>query len=102
MTGGRCSEVDLELKLLGRDFEWSLWTSGRYSEVVFNPGLTIYIFNFCYLQVYQVLNSGIFASLMAISKLPIIFVIIGSFSFDKFQTRLDKELSKNYVFRMAL
>jgi hypothetical protein len=42
LTGGRCSEVDLVLKLLGRDLEWSLLTGGRYSEVVVNTGLTVY------------------------------------------------------------
>ena len=43
MTGGRCSEVDLVLKLLGRDLEWSLLTGGRYSEVVVSTGLTVLI-----------------------------------------------------------
>ena len=42
MTGGRCSEVDLVLKLLGRVLEWSLLTGGRYSEVVVNTGLTVF------------------------------------------------------------
>ncbi len=41
MTGGRCSEVDLVLKLLGRDLGWSLLTGGRYSKVVVNTGLTV-------------------------------------------------------------
>ena len=41
MTGGRCSEVDLVLKLLGRDLVRSLLTGGRYSEVVVNTGLTV-------------------------------------------------------------
>jgi hypothetical protein len=41
LTGGRCSEVDLVLKLLGRDLEWSLLTGGRYSEVVVSTGLTV-------------------------------------------------------------
>ncbi len=43
MTGGHCSEVDLGLKLLGRDLEWLLLTGGRYSEVVVNTGLTVYL-----------------------------------------------------------
>ncbi len=42
MTGGRCSEVDLVLELLGRDIEWSLLTGGHYSEVVVNTGLTVF------------------------------------------------------------
>jgi hypothetical protein len=29
MTGGHCSEVELEPKLLGRDLGWSLLTGGR-------------------------------------------------------------------------
>ncbi len=29
LTGGICSEVNSELKLLGRDLEWSLLTGGR-------------------------------------------------------------------------
>ena len=41
MTIGRYSEVDLVLKLLGRDLEWSLLTGGRYSEVVISSGLTV-------------------------------------------------------------
>jgi len=41
-TGGRCSEVVLELKLLGRDLGWSLLTGGRYSEVVVSTGLTVH------------------------------------------------------------
>ncbi len=41
MTGGRCSEVDLVLKLLGRDLERPLLTGGCYSEVVVNTGLTV-------------------------------------------------------------
>ena len=41
LTGGRCSEVDLVHKLLGRDLEWSLLTGGRYSEVVVSTGLTV-------------------------------------------------------------
>ena len=46
MTGGRCSEVDLVLKLLGRDLEWPLMTGGRYSEVVVSTGLTVLVLNF--------------------------------------------------------
>jgi len=42
VAAGRCSEVDLVLKLLGRDLEWSLLTGGRYSEVVVNTGLTVF------------------------------------------------------------
>jgi hypothetical protein len=42
LTGGRCSEVDLVLKLLGRDLEWPLLTGGRYSEVVVSTGLTVF------------------------------------------------------------
>ena len=42
LTGGRCSEVDLVLILLGRDLEWSLLTGGRYLEVVVNTGLIVY------------------------------------------------------------
>jgi hypothetical protein len=41
LTGGRCSEVVLALKLLGRDLGWSLLTGGRYSEVVVNTSLTV-------------------------------------------------------------
>jgi hypothetical protein len=41
LTGGRCSEVDLALKLLGRDLGWSLLTGGRYLEVVVCTGLTV-------------------------------------------------------------
>ena len=41
MTGGRCSEVDLVLKLLGRYIGWLLLTGGRYSEVVVSAGLTV-------------------------------------------------------------
>ena len=42
MTGGRCSEVALELKLLERDLGWSLLTGGRYnvgglSFITFRP-----------------------------------------------------------------
>ena len=44
LTNGRCSEVDLVLKLLGRDLEWSLLTGGRYSEVVVSTGLTVFEF----------------------------------------------------------
>ncbi len=44
LTGGRCSEVDLVLKLLGRDLEWSLLTGGRCSEVVVSTGLTVFSF----------------------------------------------------------
>ncbi len=43
LTGGRCSEVYLVLKLLGWDSKWSLLTGGRYSEVVVNTGLTVYV-----------------------------------------------------------
>jgi hypothetical protein len=42
LTCGRCSEVVLVLKLLGRDLGWSLLTGGRYSEVVVSTGLTVY------------------------------------------------------------
>ncbi len=45
LTGGRCSEVDLVLKLLGRDLEWPLLTGGCYSEVVVNTGLTVHPFS---------------------------------------------------------
>jgi len=48
LTGGRCSEVDLVLKLLGRVLEWSLLTGGRYSEVVVNTGLTVNSFTYCF------------------------------------------------------
>ena len=41
LTSGCCSEVDLVLKLLGRDLGWSLLTGGRYSEVVVSTGLTV-------------------------------------------------------------
>ncbi len=41
MTGGRCSEVDLVLKLLRRDLEWSLSTGGCCSEVVVSTGLNV-------------------------------------------------------------
>ena len=41
LTGGRCSGVDLVLKMLGRDLEWSLLTGGCYSEVVVSTGLTV-------------------------------------------------------------
>jgi hypothetical protein len=41
LTGGRCLEVNLVLKLLGWDLGWSLLTSGDYSEVVVNTGLTV-------------------------------------------------------------
>jgi len=40
---GRCSKVDLSLRLLGQDLEWSLLTGGRYLEVaVNNTGLTVH------------------------------------------------------------
>jgi len=42
LTGGRCSEVVLVLKLLGRDLGWSLLTGGCYSEVVVSTGLTVH------------------------------------------------------------
>jgi hypothetical protein len=42
LTGGHYSEVDLVLKLLRRDLEWSLLTGGRYSEVVVSTGLTVF------------------------------------------------------------
>ncbi len=42
LTSGRCSEVNLVLKLLGRVLEWSLLTGGRYLEVVVNTGLTVF------------------------------------------------------------
>jgi len=41
LTGGRFSEEDLALKLLGWDVERSLLTGGRYSEVVVRTGLTV-------------------------------------------------------------
>ena len=41
LTGGRCSEVTLVLKQLGRDLRWLLLTGGHYSEVVNNTGLTV-------------------------------------------------------------
>ena len=44
MTGGRCSEVYLVLKLLGWDLEWSLLTGGRCSEVVVSACLEVYQF----------------------------------------------------------
>ena len=47
MTGGRCSEVDLVLKLFGRNLEWSLLTGGRYLEVVVSTGLTVSV-NVCH------------------------------------------------------
>ena len=51
LTGGRCSEVDLVLILLGRDLEWSLLTGGRYSDVVVNTGLTVFKkFSICFLE----------------------------------------------------
>ena len=50
LTGGRCSEVDLVLKMLGRDLEWSLLTGGRYSEVVVNTCLTVVVSYFCNFQ----------------------------------------------------
>ena len=40
LTGGRCSEVDLALKFVGPDLEWSLLTGG--SEVVVSTGLTVH------------------------------------------------------------
>ena len=45
LTGGRCSEVDLVLKMLGRVLGWSLLKGGRYSEVVVSTGLTVSILN---------------------------------------------------------
>ena len=43
LTGGRCSKVDLALRLLGQDLEWSLLTGCRYLEVVVNnTGLTVH------------------------------------------------------------
>ncbi len=41
LTGGRCSEVVLVLKLLGQDLGLSLLRGGRYSEVVVSTGLTV-------------------------------------------------------------
>jgi hypothetical protein len=41
LTGGRCSEVDLVPKLLGRDLGRSLLTGGCYSEVVVSTSLTV-------------------------------------------------------------
>ncbi len=41
MTGGRCSEVDIVIKLLGQDLGWSLLTGGCYSEVVVSTSLTV-------------------------------------------------------------
>ncbi len=41
LTGGRCSEVNLVLKLLGQDLGWLFLTGGRYSEVVVSTGLTV-------------------------------------------------------------
>jgi hypothetical protein len=43
LTGGCCSEVDLVLKLFGRDLGLSLLTGGRYSEVVVSSDLIVYI-----------------------------------------------------------
>jgi len=42
LTGGRCSEVTLGLKVVGWDLEWSLLTGGRCSEMVANTGLTVF------------------------------------------------------------
>jgi hypothetical protein len=42
LKGGRCSEVFLVPKLLGRDLGWSLLTGGCYSEVVDSTSLTVY------------------------------------------------------------
>jgi len=42
LTGGCCSEVDLVLKLFGRDLGWSLLAGGCYSEVVVSSGLTVH------------------------------------------------------------
>ena len=41
LTGDSCLEVDLALKLLGRDLEWSLLTGGCYWEAVVSKGLTV-------------------------------------------------------------
>ncbi len=46
LTGGHCLEVALVLILFGRDLVWSLWTGGRYSEVVVSTGLTVQLFLF--------------------------------------------------------
>jgi len=48
LTGGRCSEVTLGLKVVGWDLEWSLLTGGRCSEVVVSTGLTVLIRGFDY------------------------------------------------------
>ena len=45
MTGGRYSEVKLELILAGPDRGWPLLTGGRCSEVVVSTGLTVLYLN---------------------------------------------------------
>ncbi len=42
LTRGRCSEVVLTLKLLGRDLGLLFLTGGRYLEVVVSTGLTVH------------------------------------------------------------